>query len=56
MTGREPVSEEAIRVGRYLAEFSPPSYRDRFSEEGWAEIVECVWAAEEVLLEREESP
>jgi hypothetical protein len=42
---------EAMRIGEYLAEFSPPSYRGQFKVEDWAEIVECVWAAEDLLGE-----
>lgn len=42
-------SEETLRIGAYLAEFPPSWLRDSFSPNGWADIVEAVWAAEEQL-------
>lgn len=48
---RKEPTEEAQAIGRYLAEFPPGGYGDRYSAHGWARIADAVWAAEDVLKE-----
>ena len=47
----KPPTEEAMAIGRYLAEFPPPFVGDRWNEHGWATIADAVWAAEDALKE-----
>lgn len=51
MTPLPEPSEEAMRVGNYLAEFPPPGFHDRYSPRGWADLVEAVWAADDAVNE-----